>query len=141
MPFKSAIHREHGNLLWIKEEITHILHPLFKTPSKPFDQLERSTMSTISDNGPSSPSLQLSSSEFHDLVTPADTHEIYELLLDHPDLLPYYIHFSSLSRTLECQKLILQAAQDELDMAFDDMKDHDFYDAFSFFIARKQNEQ
>jgi hypothetical protein len=26
-------------------------------------------------------------------------------------------------------------------MAFDDMKDHDFYDAFSFFIARKQNER
>jgi hypothetical protein len=127
-------------LLWVSHRISF---PHLLTSSEPFDQFERSStsMSTFSCTTSTSPSFQLTSSEFRNMVTSADTLEIFELLHDHPQLLPHYLHFSSLSRTLKRQELIQQATQEELDMAFDDMKNYDFYDAFSFFIARKRNEQ
>ena len=84
-----------------------------------------------------SPSLTVSSLEFREMVTSADVTEIYKLLLDHPTLFPHYLHFSALSRTLKRQELLLKQLEEELDMAFRDMTDNDFYDAFAFFIARK----
>ena len=88
-----------------------------------------------------SPSLAISSLKFREMVTSADVTEIYELLLDHPTLFPRYLHFSALSHTLKHQELLLKQTEEELDMAFHDMMDNDFYNAFTFFIARKQNEQ
>ena len=88
-----------------------------------------------------SPSLAVSSLEFREMVTSADITEIYKLLLDHPTLFLRYLHFSALSCTLKRQELLLKQTKEELDMAFHDMTDNDFYDAFAFFIARKQNEQ
>ena len=88
-----------------------------------------------------SPSLTISSLKFREMVTSVDVTKIYELLLDHPTLFPCYLHFSALSRTLKCQELLLKQIEEELDMAFCDMTDNDFYDAFTFFITRKQNEQ
>jgi len=88
-----------------------------------------------------SPSLHLSSTAFRNLVTEDDVPEIYELLIDHPELLPRYMHFSSISRTLKRLEQVIRLTQHELDMAYTDMENHDFHDAFSFFIARKQNER
>ena len=88
-----------------------------------------------------SPSLIVSALEFRKMVTSADVTEIYELLVDHPTLFPHYLHFSALSRTLKRQEIFLKQTEEELDMAFHDMTDHDFYDAFAFFIAQKLNEQ
>ena len=88
-----------------------------------------------------SPSLIVSALEFRKMVTSADVTEIYKLLVDHPTLFPHYLHFSALSRTLKHQEIFLKQTEEELDMAFRDMTDHDFYDVFAFFIARKLNEQ
>ena len=88
-----------------------------------------------------SPSLAVSSLKFWEMVTSADVTEIYELLLDHPTLFLCYLHFSALSRTLKRQELLLKQTKEELDMAFCDMTNNDFYDAFAFFIACKRNEQ
>ena len=88
-----------------------------------------------------SPSLVISTLEFRKMVTSANVTEIYELLVDHLTLFPHYLHFSALSRTLKRQEILLKQTEEELDMAFHDMTDHDFYDAFAFFIARKLNEQ
>ena len=88
-----------------------------------------------------SPSLIVSTLEFRKMVTSADVTKIYELLVDHPMLFPRYLHFSTLSRTLKRQEILLKQTKEELDMAFRDMTDHNFYDAFTFFITRKLNEQ
>ena len=90
---------------------------------------------------PISPSLTVSSLKFREMVTSADVTEIYELLLDHPTLFPRYLHFSALSHTLKHQELLLKQTEGELDMAFCDMTDNNFYDAFTFFIAHKRNKQ
>ena len=88
-----------------------------------------------------SPSLVVSALEFQKMVTSADVTEIYELLVDHPTLFPRYLHFSALSHTLKHQEILLKQTKEELNMAFHDMTDHDFYDVFAFFIAQKLNEQ
>ena len=85
-----------------------------------------------------SPSLVVSSLEFQKMVTSADITEIYELLVNHPTLFPHYLHFSTLSRTLKRQEILLKQTEEELDMAFHDMTDHD---VFTFFIAQKLNKQ
>ena len=88
-----------------------------------------------------SPSLVVSALEFRKMVTSADVTKIYKLLVDHPMLFPRYLHFSALNRTLKRQEILLKQTEEELDMAFHDMTDHDFYDVFTFFITRKLNEQ
>ena len=82
-----------------------------------------------------SPSLVVSPLEFWRMVTSANVTEIYKLLVDHPMLFPHYLHFPALSCTLKHQEILLKQTKEELDMAFQDMVDHDFYDAFAFFIA------
>ena len=83
-----------------------------------------------------SPSLIVSPLKFQKMVISADISKIYELLVDHPMLFPCYLHFSALSHTLKHQEILLKQTEEELSMAFWDMVDHDFYNAFAFFITR-----
>lgn len=79
--------------------------------------------------------------ELQELINPDDVPEIYELLLDHPRLYPHFIHFSAIKRTLRRLEHVVQATKEELEMSFNDMKNNDLDDTFSFLIARKRSER
>jgi hypothetical protein len=83
----------------------------------------------------------LTADEFRGLIALDDTPEIHELLLDHPTLLPRFVHFSAISRTLRRLENTIRATQDELEMVFDDMKEDNLDDAFAFFVTRRRNER
>jgi hypothetical protein len=89
----------------------------------------------------SSSSLHLSPSELRFLVTPDDTGEVSELLLDHPSLTPRFLHFQSINRTITRLEQMLDTAHDELLDVFEDMKDHHLEDALTFFVTRQQQQQ
>ena len=84
--------------------------------------------------------LDLTATEFRNLVNSGDLEEINELLLDHPHLRPQYLHYCSLSRSLRQLEENLLATQLDLDHVFEDMTRNDFDDAFAFFVARRRRE-
>jgi hypothetical protein len=86
-------------------------------------------------------SLHLSAAELRSLVTDGDIGEILELLLDHPALLPIFLHFSSICRTLRRLEHMHREMRSDLDAVFEDMTHKDFDDAFTFFITRKRQER
>lgn len=85
--------------------------------------------------------LLLSANELRDLTTDDDLQEITELLLDHPDLQPIYLHFCSLSRTIRRLEEMQRDTQDDLEKVFEDMTRLGLDDAFAFLIARRRREQ
>jgi len=86
-------------------------------------------------------SLRLSAAELRSLVTDGDLGEIIELLLNHPALLPCFLHFSSICRTLHRLELLHSEMQNDLHTVFADMTRNNLDDAFAFFIARKRQER
>jgi hypothetical protein len=89
----------------------------------------------------SASSMHLSPSELRFMVTPDDTGEVIELLLDHPLLIPRFLHFQSINRTITRLEQMLDAAHDELLDVFEDMRERHLDDALAFFIARKRHQQ
>ena len=85
--------------------------------------------------------LNLTATEFRNLVNSGDLEEITELLIDHPHLRPHYLHYCSLSRSLRRLEENLLATQLDLDQVFEDMTSNDFDDAFAFFVARRRRER
>jgi hypothetical protein len=86
-------------------------------------------------------SLHLSAAELRSLITDGDLGEILELLLDHPALLPIFLHFASTCRTLRRLEGLLSEMQNNLDAVFEDMTRNNFDDAFTFFVTHRRQEQ
>jgi hypothetical protein len=79
--------------------------------------------------------MHLSPSKLHFLVTPDNTGEVSELLLDHPSLTPCFLYFQLINRTITQLEQMLDTAHDELLDVFEDMKDHHLEDALAFFVT------
>ena len=84
--------------------------------------------------------LNISAAEFRELATDGNLQEILELMLDHPSLLPSYLHFSSLSRTLRSLEDMRRELEEDLDRVFEDMTRNNFDEAFAFFVARRRHD-
>jgi len=85
--------------------------------------------------------LNISAAEFRELATDGNLQEILELMLDHPSLLPSYLHFSSLSRTLRRLEDMRRELEEDLDRVFEDMTRNNFDEAFAFFVARRRHDR
>jgi hypothetical protein len=83
----------------------------------------------------STSSMHLSPAELRFLVTPDNTGEVGELLLDHPFLTLHFLHFQSINRTITQLEQMLDTAHDKLLDVFKDMKEHHLEEALAFFVA------
>ena len=86
-------------------------------------------------------SLNISASKFHAFSTQGNLKEITKILLNHPALMPIYLHFCSISCTLQCLNELCQLTQVDLKMVFEDMVQNSFNNSFPFFITQLHQEQ
>jgi hypothetical protein len=82
----------------------------------------------------------LTPSELRRLISPGDSEELSELIRDHPNLIPRFIHFQSLNRTLQHIEQLCENTEEELRQVFDKMEEYGLHSALAFFIARKRRE-
>ena len=75
------------------------------------------------------------------LETADDATEVEELLLNHPLLMPRFIHFQSLYRTILRLEENIKRTKEEMQDIYQDMERHNLDDALRHFVTRKRQER